>query len=131
MALFRMSGIMVGGRTSLGADMQADEAHRKASQAKHNVANLRMQMRMLEANLAKAMLINEALWELIRDQHGLTDADLDQKLYDIDMRDGQLDGKNQRSGIAECPNCRRKVSPRHPACIYCGQVIDQSVFSVT
>ena len=130
MAIFSMSSFD-GGQTSYSADMQADEARRQAARKGRGEANVRLQLRMLEANLAKAMLINEALWELIRDQHRLTDDDLNQKLYDIDMRDGQLDGKNQRSEVTECPNCRRKVSPRHPACIYCGQVIDQSVFSIT
>jgi len=97
-------------------------AKSKASQAAERV-------RILEANLAKVLMINEALWEILRDKLGLTEEDLNAKLYEIDMRDGVLDGKNQRS-IAECPSCQRKVSPRHPACIYCGQIISDSVFQI-
>jgi len=74
-------------------------------------------------------MINEALWELIRDRHGLTEKDLHDKLYEVDMRDGILDGKHQRKSV-KCPNCGHTVSPRHPACIYCGQVIDESVFTI-
>lgn len=105
------------------------EALRESSSAKHAALRLKQQVRILEANLSKSLLINEALWELMQDRLKLTEKDLHDKLYEIDMRDGQLDGKNQRR-VAECPRCQRKVGPRHPACIYCGQVIDTSVFSI-
>ncbi len=95
-------------------------AKAKASQAAERV-------RVLEANLVKVLMINEALWEIIRDKHDLTEEDLNDKLYQIDMRDGDLDGDNQPR-VRPCPACGRNVSPRHPACIYCGQIIDDSVF---
>ena len=47
---------------------------------------------------------------------------------EVDMRDGVLNGKNQRS-IVECAACGRKVSGLHAACLYCGEVIDSSVFN--
>lgn len=86
-------------------------------------------IRVLEANLAKTLMICESLWEMLRDEHGLTDEDLRKKLYEVDMRDGTLDGKNQRKAV-KCPNCRHMVSARHPACLYCGQVIDDSAFAI-
>ena len=76
------------------------------------------------------MLICESLWELLAEKTNLTLDDLHQKLYEVDMRDGVLDGKNQRQAT-ECPNCRHMVSSRHPACLYCGQVIDDSVFNIS
>lgn len=84
---------------------------------------------MLEANIAKALMINEALWEMVRDEHGLKEIDMVNKVHEVDMRDGVLDGKNQRKAV-ECPSCAHMVSPRHPACLYCGKVIDTSIFSV-
>lgn len=102
------------------AMQESSRAQSKARQAEERV-------RILEANLAKVLMINEALWELMREKLGLTDEDLNHKLYEIDMRDGVLDGKNQRK-VVECSSCHRKVSPRHPSCIYCGQRIDDSVF---
>lgn len=85
---------------------------------------------MLEANLAKALLICETLWEFIREHHGLSDEQLREKIYEVDMRDGTLDGKHQRKA-AECPSCGHMVSARHPACLYCGQIIDESVFTIS
>ena len=86
-------------------------------------------LRVLEANLAKTLMICETLWELLRDEHGWSDKTLHKKLYEVDMRDGVLDGKNQRKAV-ECPDCGHTVSARHPACIYCGRVIDTSVFAL-
>ena len=106
-------------------------AARDARSAKNEAANLRARVQMLENNLAKALLINEALWELVRDKLSVTVTDFHDKLYEIDMRDGQLDGKNQRSTAKECPKCRRMVSPRHTACLYCGHIMDDSVFSIS
>ena len=99
-------------------------------QGASGVAVLRRDVRILENNLARAFLINEALWELMQKKLHLTEDDLNKKLYDIDMRDGQLDGKNQPNP-SKCPNCNRPVSARHAACIYCGTVIDKSVFSIS
>ncbi|RKY06973.1 MAG: hypothetical protein DRP65_11030 [Planctomycetota bacterium] len=101
-----------------------------AARAKSKARSVERHVRVLEANLAKSMMINEALWEMIRDRHGLTEKDLHDKLYEVDMRDGVLNGKNQRESV-KCPNCDHAVSPRHPACIYCGQVIDDSVFAIS
>ncbi len=86
-------------------------------------------LRVLEANLAKTLMICETLWELLRDEHGWSEDTLHKKLYEVDMRDGVLDGKNQRKAV-ECPDCGHTVSSRHPACIYCGRVIDMSVFNL-
>ena len=106
-------------------------ALRKSSSTASRVANLQGRLKMLEGNLAKALMINEALWDFIKQEHRLKDDDLNEKLYMIDMRDGQLDGKNQRSATVKCLDCGRGVSSRHCACIYCGRVIDDSVFRMT
>lgn len=99
------------------------------ARAESKVGFLEEHVRKLEGDLAKSLMISETLWELLRDKTGLTDDDLCQKISEVDMRDGKLDGKNQRKGVA-CPNCGRMVSPRHHTCIYCGQVMDTSAFAL-
>jgi len=125
--LMNMGGMPIGSgpREPFAARMAA----RDAARAQSRVQTVQMQLRRLEQNLAKALLINEALWELIREHHGLTTRDLYDKLYEVDMRDGELDGKNQRKP-GPCPQCGRTVSARHAACIYCGHVLDTSVFTL-
>ena len=122
---------MIGGIFALTAAQalgNADTAG-KSAKAVSKVHSLQVQNRALQANIAKLLMITEALWEIVRDDKGLNDEVMRKKIFEIDMRDGKLDGKNQRSAI-ECPNCGHRVSTRHPACLYCGQVIDDSIFSI-
>ena len=118
------------GMFDLRREIEAQAARSAGKIETRKPLGFQQEVRMLEANLAKALMIAEALWELVRDKLGLTEEDLNDKLYAIDMRDGQLDGKNERA-VAECPQCRRNVSRRHPACLYCGTLIDDSVFRLT
>jgi hypothetical protein len=100
-----------------------------ASRAESKATTIEHQVKRLHADLARSLMISEALWELLSEKEGLTEVDLHKKLYEIDMRDGVIDGKNQRKA-QKCPACEHMVSARHPACIYCGKVIDESVFSI-
>ena len=104
-------------------------AAQDAARAKGAAEAASQKVRVLEANLAKTLMICETLWELLRDEHGWSEETLHKKLYEVDMRDGVLDGKNQRKAV-ECSDCGHTVSSRHPACIYCGRVIDTSVFNL-
>ena len=112
-----------------GEGFTSSMAAQDAAWAKNAAEAADRRLRVLEANLAKTLMICETLWELLRDENGWSDEALYKKLYEVDMRDGVLDGKNQRKAV-ECPDCGRTVSPRHPVCIYCGRVIDTSVFKL-
>ena len=117
---------------AMAAAQTAENIHasKTAERAKSKASAMQSRIKYLEANLAKAMLISETLWEFIKENHGLNDEQLHEKIYEVDMRDGALDGKNQRKAV-ECPNCGHMVSARHPSCLYCGRVIDESAFSLS
>ena len=120
---------MYGTFAMAGMAAAAQSSGSSAARAESKAHAVERKLKALEANLAKCLMINEALWEFIRDNHGMTEKDLHDKIYEVDMRDGILDGKNQRKAC-ECPKCGHMVSARHPACIYCGEVIDNSVFTL-
>ena len=121
---------MIGTFAMISASLSAQAASGTgAARAQSKTHAFGRKLKILEASLAKSLMINEALWEMIRDNHGLTEKDLHKKIYEVDMRDGVLDGKNQRKPT-ECPDCGHMVSARHPACVYCGHVIDTSVFTM-
>ena len=121
-----MRGIFDAGNFESMPNMADQQA---ASRAESTSRNAQREVRHLRASLNKAMLICETLWELLRDSTKLTEQDLYKKMYEVDMRDGVLDGKNQRKAV-ECGQCGRTVSSRHPACLYCGTIIDNSVFTL-
>jgi len=114
------------GATSSSGGASGSDVSSARTQSNHN----RNEVKFLRANLERTLLICEAMWELLRDKTKLTDEDLNKKLYEIDMRDGELNGKNQRK-VIDCPKCHRKVSPRNAACLYCGHYIDESVFAMS
>ena len=80
----------------------------------------KLRVRMLEAHLTKAMMINETLWEIMKEKLNLTDDILEDQLSKVDLRE---------STSKECPKCHHMIAPHHPICIYCGQVIDNSIFT--
>jgi hypothetical protein len=110
------------GSAAIGASADAQRAATQARDAEQRV-------KALEESLAKALLICESLWEIVRDRVGVNDEVLYAKLREIDLRDGVLDGKNQ-SKPTECPNCQRRLSNRHARCLYCGYTFEKSTFEL-
>jgi len=116
------------GRNLGGENIDSGTAQ-AASRAESMASSSERQIKNLRSDLARTLMICEALWELLSESEGLSEQDLHKKLYEIDMRDGVLDGKNQRKAT-KCPECSHMVSPRHQACLYCGNIMDASVFSL-
>ena len=75
--------------------------------------------RRLEEKLEGLLLVNMALWTFVRDTLGVTEQQLQERVRDLDLTDGKLDGKI-RATVRSCPTCGRKVSTRHQRCLYCG-----------
>jgi hypothetical protein len=65
-------------------------------------------------------MLTEALWMLIKKQHNLDDSVLAGLIEEIDMRDGQLDGRVAPNKIKECPSCKRPVAGKRSFCVFCG-----------
>jgi hypothetical protein len=93
---------------------EASDAARRASETKED---LHLSLRQLENKIDKLSLICRALWSFIQEQRSLTEEQLVERVKQIDLMDGQIDGK-VGAKVADCPQCGRKVSSRH--CLYCG-----------
>jgi len=81
----------------------------------------------LQTDVDKLFLITQALWELLKKEHGYTDEVLQEKVTEIDLSDGKLDGKAQKIERPDCPSCGRKMG-RHPICLYCGATPPRNPF---
>ena len=90
----------------------AQESGRKATDFQERV-------RILEDSIARLALVNAAMWSLLKDRTGLTDAALQNRVREIDLRDGVEDGKFTQS-VQTCQKCGRTMAPRHKRCLYCG-----------
>jgi hypothetical protein len=93
-------------------EQAAQDSGRKATDFQERV-------RLLEDSVARLALVNAAMWSLLKDRTGLTDAALTARVRDIDLRDGVEDGKITPD-VRACPKCGRTLATRHRRCIYCG-----------
>lgn len=72
-------------------------------------------------NAERLYLVVHAMWELLKNKVGLTDADLEAKIREIDMRDGQLDGRDATQTRPQvCRQCGRTILSGQTRCIWCG-----------
>lgn len=115
------------GPVGYGSDAGAHQASQSAAQAEGAAGRSLSAVHSLETRLERLALITEALWTLLRERVGMTDDELLDRIRDVDLSDGVLDGKVRR-GIADCPGCHRVLSKRHDRCIYCGAEVMRPPF---
>jgi hypothetical protein len=80
-------------------------------------------IRELKAQVEKLELIVEALWRQLKRHTELSDEDLIETITEIDLEDGQYDGKKAKQSFRECPGCHRRINKHHGKCFYCGEVL--------
>jgi hypothetical protein len=107
------------------AQLGADLAQLDSAEAVHLVHHLETQVNRL-------FLITEALWQLLREQHGYSETELADRIKQLDLGDGILDGSVHRQEILTCPNCHRVHANRNQVtCLYCGAEVLKNVFEKT
>lgn len=100
--------------------MVAERADMAADRASATAAQVRSQVELMQMDVERLLMITEALWTMLKDARGYTDEQLIQKVQEIDMRDGRLDGKVAKQPPSKCPQCGRAISARRPMCFFCG-----------
>ncbi|MCA9271903.1 MAG: hypothetical protein KDA31_02540 [Phycisphaerales bacterium] len=101
------------------ASAQAESASRKSGEIRSAVYEL-------ENRTDRLALTTMAMWALMSEKLGITEQELEDKITEIDLSDGKLDGK-VRVEAQSCPSCGRKLSKRHHKCMYCGTVAGDTV----
>jgi hypothetical protein len=96
-----------------------NDAEDMAGTASRRASDLQHRLHFLEQQVDKLLLINTAMWSLMRGQLGLTEKHLLDRMRQIDLEDGAEDGKITRPAT-DCPQCGRTFSARHNRCLYCG-----------
>ena len=82
----------------------------------------------MQFEIDRLLMITEALWMILKEQHGYDDAELQRRVTEIDMRDGKLDGKVAKTAPVKCPSCGKTLQKKRPRCIYCGQAAPPKLF---
>ncbi len=97
--------------------------NQSATGAKHAIGGLRNKLEGVNNDVERLFMITEALWTLLKEVNGLTDADLEHVIDEIDLRSGKRDGKRAKQQRPLCPSCNRRNSGRMPTCMYCGTAL--------
>lgn len=116
--MFHVAGIYAASDTV--AQSRANQAQNLANEARGNIKDL-------ERQLERMALLNQALWELVREKLSLTDADLERVAQEVDLRDGVPDGRITARAV-RCPTCSRINNTRHKKCIYCSTEFESMPF---
>ena len=91
----------------------------KAASARGQASAAQDRVDQLEGRLESLLLANAAMWSLMRERLGVTDAELIERMRQIDLLDGKADGK-MSARVLDCPSCKRTMSTRFRRCVYCG-----------
>jgi hypothetical protein len=74
----------------------------------------------LEDKVERLALITRALFELLQESSGVSEEQLRKKITEIDLRDGQADGRMSPTP-KRCPKCDAMMSPQFRRCLFCGE----------
>ena len=83
----------------------------------------------LQVEYDRLLLTTAALWEILKEKNGLEDKELLQKIVEIDLRDGSLDGRVPATPPEPCPHCQRPVNKHSVKCMFCGEPLMMNPFA--
>ncbi len=87
----------------------------RAESAPKTDALARDEVQRIEEKLDRLALITRAMFEL----SGVPEEKLLEKVVEIDLRDGQKDGRMSPKP-KRCPKCEAMISPKFGRCLFCG-----------
>ena len=107
---------------------QITEAKHEATTARFTAKQAQVETQRLRRQMDTVLLLCEALWTLLREQHNVGDDVLLERIKQIDLTDGHLDGCLRRPPT-ECPACHRPIPRRLMHCLYCGEPVEKDPFA--
>ncbi len=123
MSFFLTGYSMYGG---MAAGMDAAAARSKADSVDLKTGDLQRRLNYMEEWLDRMSIGMMAMSELLTERHGITEADIEAKVREIDLRDGVEDGKVTRH-MNKCPKCQRDNNGRRASCLYCGTALEMGI----
>jgi len=73
----------------------------------------------IQRQVDRLTLTCQSMWELLRDCSDLTEEHLEQKVAEVDLRDGSPDGR-LGSTVIVCEACGKNTNSRRDSCVWCG-----------
>lgn len=77
-------------------------------------------VRRIDERVDQMLLVVQAMWTLLQEKTGLTDAELRARVTQLDAQDGTTDGRVTRPPV-KCRKCGAAVSRKFNRCLFCGE----------
>jgi hypothetical protein len=78
------------------------------------------ELALAQERLDKLVLLTHAMWTLLSEKSGISEADLIKRVTDLDAQDGSVDGRITRPPV-RCSKCSAMVCRKFNRCLFCGQ----------
>lgn len=96
--------------------------------ARSRINSVKAHFQLVEARFERLKMVNQAVWELLKERTSLEEKDLVDRIQEIDLRDGKEDQKHRPEAYT-CTECNRTLKRGNNRCMYCGHQNEiQSVF---
>ncbi|HKI68018.1 MAG TPA: zinc ribbon domain-containing protein [Verrucomicrobiae bacterium] len=100
-----------------------------ATAAESSAREARTDVELFKHDLDRLLMITEALWTLMKQEHGYTDDVLIKLIQDIDKRKVVVEGVAAKEPPLVCPACGRLNQAKRSFCMYCGKPISGNPFA--
>ena len=107
----------------VGSGFSGGYASATATAAESTAREAQMNIDLLSHDVDRLLLITEALWTLMKKEHGYADDVLTNLIEEIEKRKVIVDGMAVKAPPQTCPSCGKINSAKRLFCIYCGKPI--------
>lgn len=84
-----------------------------------SISNVEERLLELESQVNRLLLINAALYDVIKTKLGVTDEDISNKIKELNEKSTIFDQKNDQL-VRKCKKCGKNLIQRRSLCVYCG-----------
>lgn len=104
------------------SDVSVRDVNAVQDEARRGDANLAAEVQKLTQQVQKLQLVSRALCELLSESSSVPTETIVDRIQEIDLRDGKLDGKYVE-GVIQCLACKRPGRVGRGSCMYCGETL--------
>ena len=103
-------------------EIRLNDLRKRQSDASARATEIGGDIADVTSQVQKMALVNQALYEILKERVGITDEELRRKIREIDLRDGKEDFRATPKPV-RCPKCGNMVAEGSLNCKQCGATV--------
>ncbi len=114
---------------SRGGGISNAFATQEAIEAASMARGTRTDEEFMKHDMERLLLISQAMWEFMKQEHGYTDEALSDMVGRIEAKRGETNAVPSKDAPVTCPACGRVNTASRQFCIYCGKQMLENPFA--